>query len=314
MHRALVGFVVAACAALGLAGSTVPATATASAPATGGPAGGATDPAGGSAELWTDARMRHAREADDLGALRRLDTAPAPAVARLAAPAPVRSAATWTTGGRVAGAVGRVFFTLGGRDFSCTGVAVPSANRSTVLTAGHCVHDGPGRYATHWVFVPGYADGRRPYGTWPARALGVPPGWARSGRMQDDVGVAVVAPVRGRRLTDAVGSVPVGFNRPRGAYVWAFGYPAAAPNGGRRVQFCRGRVEQDPWATGAQGLACSMGQGASGGPWLAGFSTTRKTGELYAVTSFTYRGVPGKVWAPYLGAAAKTLYDRMQRR
>ena len=308
MRRALAGFILLACTAAGLAGSA--ASATSGTSATGGTSGGAAD-----ADLWTEARMRHAREADDLGALDvAARTAFAPTAARLATPRPVARAASWTPTGTVARAVGRVFFTVDGRDYSCTGVAVVSANRSTVITAGHCVHDGPGHYARNWVFVPGYSAGRRPYGTWRARALGVPPGWARSGRLQDDVGFAVVAPLNGRRLTDVVGAVRVGFDRPRGAYVWAFGYPIAAPNGARRALYCRGAVRKDRWGTGAQGLACSMGQGASGGPWLADFSPARGTGTVYAVTSFTYRGMNGVVWAPYLGRAGQVLYRAMQRR
>jgi hypothetical protein len=35
---------------------------------------------------------------------------------------------------------------------------------------------------------------------------------------------------------------------------------------------------------------------------------------VYAVTSSTYRGRPGVVWAPYLGGTAKALYSSMQRR
>ena len=58
---------------------------------------------------------------------------------------------------------------------------------------------------------------------------------------------------------------------------------------------------------GVAGLACSMGQGAGGGPWLlAG-------GGVYAVTSFTFRGLAGLVWAPPLGATARALYDAVQR-
>ena len=53
---------------------------------------------------------------------------------------------------------------------------------------------------------------------------------------------------------------------------------------------------------------------ASGGPWLSGFSPARGTGTVYAVTSFTYRGMNGVVWAPYLGRSAATLYRTMQRR
>ena len=304
MRRALAGLAVLACAGAGLAGSAATA-APGTAPAV-------------VAGAWTDARMQQAREADDVGVLGRLDAAAGGAAfgpaARLAAPAPVARAVTWPGTGTVARALGRVFFRLGGRDYSCSGIAVPGANRSTVVTAGHCVHDGPGRYATDWVFVPGYRAGVRPYGTWRARALGVPPAWKSAGRLQDDVGFAVVAPLNGRRLTDVVGAVPLGFDRPRGQYVWAFGYPAAGPNDGRRAQYCRGTVRQDRWGTGAQGLACAMGQGASGGPWLSGFSPARGTGTVYAVTSFTYRGLTGVIWAPYLGRSALVLYRAMQVR
>jgi V8-like Glu-specific endopeptidase len=236
-----------------------------------------------------------------------------PGTTRLAAPSPVRRAAAWTGAAGVSRAVGRVFYSQRGQDFSCTGVAVRSANRSTVLTAGHCVNAGPGGYARDWVFVPGYASGRRPYGTWPAARLAAPAAWVRSGRTQDDVGFAVVAPLRGRRLTDVAGSLPIAFDAPRGAYVWAVGYPAAAPNAGRRALYCRGTVRPDPYRTGSQGLACSMTQGASGGPWLT-LGRDGRPGAVYAVTSFTYRGLAGVVWAPYLGATARTLYTAVQRR
>jgi hypothetical protein len=254
------------------------------------------------AATWTAARMAAATDLD------------APGTTRLAAgPAPVRRAAAWTGQPAVARAVGRVFYSLRGRDYTCTGVAVASANRSTVLTAGHCVNAGPGPYARDWVFVPGYADGRRPYGTWPARSLAAPPRWVAEGRTADDVGLAVVAPRAGRRLTDVVGGMPVVFGAPRGAYVWAIGYPAAVPNAGRRPLYCRGTVRPDPYRSGAQGLACTMSQGASGGPWLTAAPDGRPA-AVYAVTSFTYRGVPGVVWAPYLGDTAKALYAAVQRR
>ena len=256
---------------------------------------------------WSEARLRAATSLD--GA-----TESVPGTTRLAAgPSPVRRAAAWTGGAGLSRAVGRIFYSQRGQDFSCTGVAVRSANRSTVLTAGHCVNAGPGAYARDWIFVPGYLDGRRPYGTWRASRLAAPAAWVRSGRTQDDVGVAVVAPLGGRRLTDVVGSLPIAFGAPRGAYVWAFGYPAAAPNAGRRALYCRGTVRPDPYRSGSQGLACSMTQGASGGPWLT-IGRDGRPGAVYAVTSFTYRGMAGVVWAPYLGGTARSLYSAMQRR
>ena len=40
---------------------------------------------------------------------------------------------------------GKVFFTLGGNDYVCSGTALLSGNKSVVWTAGHCVNEGPGR-------------------------------------------------------------------------------------------------------------------------------------------------------------------------
>ncbi len=268
-------------------------------------AGGAARPAaagaGGSDGGWSDARIRAAVDLDRGAATARL----------AAAPAPIRQATAWAGSAAVSRAVGRVFYSVRGRDYSCTGVAARSANRSTVLTAGHCVSAGPGPYATNWIFVPGYRDGHRPYGTWPAARLAAPTGWVRTGATADDVGLAVVAPRAGRWLTDVVGGVPVAFDAPRGAYVWALGYPAAAPNAGRRALYCRGTARPDRYRTGAQGLACSMTQGASGGPWLT-MSAGRPA--VYALTSFSYRGMAGVVWAPYLGRTARLLYTAVQGR
>ena len=83
----------------------------------------------------------------------------------------------WTHGGMVAAAVGRIFFTLGGADYVCSGALVGRRrDPDVVLTAAHCVSDGPGRgratqWATNWVFVPGFTDGRLPYGEYTARRL-----------------------------------------------------------------------------------------------------------------------------------------------
>jgi len=271
----------------------------------------------GALGYWTDDRMRRAEHADDLAAIRasqRRQAIAAPAAHRLAAVAPpVVRAAPWPLRGLVGRAVGRVFFTLGGHDYACTGTAVVSRNRDTVATAGHCLNAGPGAYARNWIFVPGYRNGSRPYGTWTARRLLAPTAWVRTGSTQDDIGFAEVNRRGGRHLTDVVGAMRIAFNQPVGAYVWAFGYPVGAPSLGRYVMYCRGTVRRDPYGTTAQGLGCSMGGGSSGGPWLAGLSGTTGGGTVYAVTSFSYRGMAAVVWAPSLGSTAAALYRVAER-
>lgn len=267
---------------------------------------------------WTDARMRRAARPDADGRAgaglggRSDPDRPAPLrPLRQAQPSPVRQAAPWVDGGAVGRAVGRVFFTLRGQDYSCSGTAVRSHNRDTVLTAGHCVNAGPGPYARNWLFVPGYRAGQQPYGSWTARRLAAPAGWVQTGRAPDDIGFAVLNTRGGQHLTSVVGGLPIRFGLAPGRYAWAFGYPGAAPYGGRRAMFCRGPSRRDPFGTPAIGLACTMTAGASGGPWLTGFAGG--TGTIYSVTSFSYQGMRGTIWGPQLGPAAASLFAAAER-
>jgi V8-like Glu-specific endopeptidase len=225
-------------------------------------------------------------------------------------PAPVTGAAQWRGGGTLTRAVGRIFFSLDGHDYSCSGTALAGGNQDTVLTAGHCLNAGPGGYARNWIFIPGYRDGHRPYGTWTARRLAAPTGWVRAGRAPDDVGFAVLNPLAGRHLTAVTGGLRIAFGVGPGRYAWAFGYPGGPPYLGRRVTFCRGTGRRDPFGTSALGLPCTMGAGSSGGPWLTGDPAQ---GTVYSVTSFAYHGVAGVIWGPRLGGTAAALFAAAER-
>jgi V8-like Glu-specific endopeptidase len=220
--------------------------------------------------------------------------------------------APWTRGGAVVRTTGKVFFSLGGDDYVCSGSAVSSPDRSTVLTAGHCVYDPESSAAaTNWAFVPAYADGKAPYGVFPARHLVTPNGWRLRGDFDVDVAFADVGPnASGTALTDAVGGQPIAFGAPRGGLLRAFGYPAAAPWTGERLVNCAAAVVQDtsPAPSQDQGMTCSMTPGSSGGPWFARFSSRTGRGTLVSVTSFSYSDQPGVLWGPYLGSTAKSLY------
>ena len=98
-----------------------------------------------------------------------------------------------------------------------------------VATAGHCVNEGPGAYATNWAFVPAYDDGARPYGTFTARSLVTTTQWANSGDFDYDVAFAVMNPVGGVDLTDTVGSQGIGFNLARGRTCTASATPRPTP-------------------------------------------------------------------------------------
>src|SRR5215218_7992696 len=107
---------------------------------------------------------------------------------------------------------GKVFFTLGGNDYVCSGTALLSGNKSVVWTAGHCVNEGPGAFATNWEFVPAYKDGAAPLGAYVAENLFTTSAWGNSGDFSYDLGAAVVAPAGGTALTDRVGGRGIAFN------------------------------------------------------------------------------------------------------
>jgi len=190
-------------------------------------------------EYWTAARMRAAEPAglhlSGSGLLRsqapqQSSGAPRSVPEQRRQPATDASAASTAFPERVHG---KVFFTINGGsrpgDFVCSGTVVDAPSHTLVWTAGHCVNDAGfgGGYATNWVFVPGYRDGQRPYGSWPATRLFTTGAWARNVNIRVDLGAArVVRDTQGRGIEDVVGARGIAFNQPRDQQFRAFGYPA----------------------------------------------------------------------------------------
>ncbi|MEU6727852.1 peptidase [Nonomuraea wenchangensis] len=280
---------------------------------------------------WTEARMEAAEPLNPpnpaKGAkvspadVRAPSTAAAPSIAAPPAVAPTATApalrsarsggAAWTGGGAVVRTTGRIFFTTQGRNASCSGSAVTSANKSVVITAGHCVKLN-GAFHTNWVFVPGYDKGARPYGTWAATKLLTTPQWNASEDVNHDMAAAVVAPLDGRSLVDVVGGQGVAFNQPRRRQMYAFGYPAAAPYDGSKLVYCSGRAFDDYLLSDDLGLTCDQTGGASGGPWMLDFDESTGLGTLNSVNSFKYGFAPNWMFGPYFGNEAQAVYQSAQ--
>ncbi|WP_433439221.1 trypsin-like serine peptidase [Nonomuraea sp. CA-141351] len=221
------------------------------------------------------------------------------------------SGQAWTGGGTVVKTTGRIFFTTQGRNASCSGSAVTSANKSVVLTAGHCVKLN-GTFHTNWVFVPGYNNGQRPFGTWAATKLLTTPQWNSGEDINFDVAAAVVAPLEGKTLVDVVGGQGVAFNQQRRQQMYGFGYPAAAPYDGSKLIYCSGRTFDDYLMSDDQGLTCNMTGGASGGPWMLNFNESTGLGTQNSVNSFKYNFAPNWMFGPYFGNEAQAVYQSAQ--
>ncbi|MGC5016096.1 trypsin-like serine peptidase [Streptosporangium sp. DT93] len=217
--------------------------------------------------------------------------------------------ARWTAGGMVGRTTGRVFLTVGGSDFVCSASSVRSANRDLVVTAGHCVKDGAGAWADNWTFVPGYAQGRRPYGQYTARRMFVAGPWSRKGDDSHDIGMVAVGTSGGRHLGDVAGGQDIAFGTPRGRSASGFGFPADTPYDGEHLVYCSGPLRDDPnGQTTDQGMRCDMTAGSSGGPWLAGFDPATGRGTIVSVSSFKYSDDRRTMYGPYFGTTARNLY------
>jgi hypothetical protein len=285
-------------------------------------------------DYWTWSRMRAARSFDMTTSPARMRRSGAqngaPTTGRAVAIAPTTggasigtssrttSAQVWPGTGLVARTSGRVFFTIAsgpdaGRNASCSGSAVTSANRSVVITAGHCVHTGQA-FHRNWMFVPGFDNGRAPFGAWVASNLYTTRQWSATEDLNFDVGAAVVAPRNGRDLVDVVGGQGIAFNQARGRQMYAFGYPAAPPFDGSRLIFAAGRTVNDGIGGSRDiGLRNAMTGGSSGGPWFLGFDERSGAGVLNSVNSFKYDARQDFMFGPFFGDEAEAVYNAAQR-
>jgi V8-like Glu-specific endopeptidase len=271
----------------------------------------------GAAAYWTPDRMRAAVPGDALAgaAPNRLAT-PSEAVAKGANKKVKPSTASKVNSSSPKFAreaapvdnIGKVFFTLAGINYVCSGNAIASANDSTVATAGHCVNQGPGAFVTNFVFIPGYDNGAKPNGVWTAKTLYTTPQWKDKGDIAFDTGFAVMnRNDDGDALSDVVGGSGVEFNVDRGVKYTSYGYPASAPYDGEKLWSCAGRAINDTQHPefNTQGIPCTMTGGSSGGPWFL------DSGLQNSINSYGYNS--GNVmYGPYWGQVIADTYDRAQ--
>jgi len=267
--------------------------------------------AAGAADYWTPDRMQSAIPGDTLAgkALERGNRSN-PGLVEKGKPATTKGTKgkpTIAQSENPVSHIGKVFFTLGGANYVCSGNAVSSKNGSTVATAGHCVNEGPGAYATNFIFVPAYENGAAPYGKWTAKALYAPKAWETNGDMTYDTGFAVMNPLNGKTLTSVVGGSGVAFNQARGLTYTSYGYPAAAPFNGETLKSCTGTATDDPNNPqfGSQGIPCDMTGGSSGGPWFMGIGSN---GIQNSINSYGYNRNP-VMYGPYWGSVIESTYN-----
>jgi V8-like Glu-specific endopeptidase len=284
------------------------------------------------AAYWTPQRMNAAKSLDGVpssNGLLRAEAAPvragAPAkVAEPTGPAPDSPAAAEPQSfdpnlpatHTIARTYGKVFLTLidkqGGRHpAQCSATVVNSPRRDMVWTAGHCVHGGHrddlgDTWHENWFFVPAFKNGPGPYGTWMAVNLATRANWANNGDLSEDVGVAVVAPIVGRKIVDIVGGQGLAVNFPAKYHAFSFGYPVAPPFDGQKLIGCEG--DTAAFGTTLIALVCDMTPGSSGGGWLRQVNR-QGYGYLNGLNSHSRSAYPGFMFSPYYGEAVRSLFN-----
>ena len=207
---------------------------------------------------------------------------------------------------------GRLFIRFGQLAGSCSATLINTPSQRVAITAGHCLHMGLGRFgrwATSAVFVPGYHDGSRPFGSFAGLGGEVLADWFAFENDDYDVGAVVLRPNGLGRPGDLVGSRGWATGLGRRHFFQAFGYPAAA-NRGQHLRECdsgfRGldhstfRMPGPPTSR----ISCNMAAGSSGGGWIINGTT------LDGLISYFYPARPGFMYGPYFGLAVKRLIQR----
>jgi V8-like Glu-specific endopeptidase len=206
-------------------------------------------------------------------------------------------------------AVGALFsVTAAGRlgTHFCTASVVRSPHQNLVLTAAHCVTGRTGTIA----FVPGYQDGRIPYGIWTVSEIIMDQAWSSSADPDDDFAFLVVGqrssqPGGGRRVQAVTGAETLRTGKPAPRPVQVIGYPDDA---GRPVT-CQG-VTTVPFPHQLQFDCGAYTDGTSGGPFLTDVNPNTGDGVMIGVIGGYQQGgdLPQISYAAAFGANIAALY------
>lgn len=210
-------------------------------------------------------------------------------------------------------AVGALFGYSAGKlgNHFCTASVVNSRSGDLAITAAHCVGGKPQTIA----FVPGYSDGKAPYGIWPVAAIYTNQAWKTSADPDDDVAFLRLAPAtNGVPIEDITGAEQLGTSQLSGGtqastLVQVIGYPDGANQPVWCVNwtksFSQTQLEFD---------CGGYTNGTSGGPFLTDVSRVSGEGTIIGVIGGYEQGglTPSVSYSSAFGAAVTALYQVAQ--
>jgi V8-like Glu-specific endopeptidase len=179
---------------------------------------------------------------------------------------------------------------------------VHSPHGDLAVTAAHCVTGIDGQIA----FVPGYASGKKPYGTWPVTAVYTDHAWQAAQDPDHDIAFLRLSPAAGGKPIERVtGAETLGLNSKVPALVRVIGYPDGADRPIACVNWAK------PFSPTQLEFDCDgYTDGTSGGPFLSGITSGIGRGTVIGVIGGHEQGgnTPDVSYAAALGPAAAALY------
>jgi trypsin len=203
---------------------------------------------------------------------------------------------------------GVLFYTAGGKGHFCTASVVESTADDLALTAAHCVYSEG--FAANIEYVPGYHDGKRPYGVWPVRAITVTSGWKLTHDPDLDFAFLTLASAGGRPIQARTGGLTIGFTRWYSEKIEVIGHNDSG------AEPVRCATKGFRFAAGQMEFYChGFWTGTSGGPWIIGYNAKNGTGTVFGVIGGYELGGDYE-WASYsayFGSATRALYQQAER-
>ena len=205
--------------------------------------------------------------------------------------------------------VGALFYSDGTGSHFCTASVIASANHNLLVTAAHCMYSHG--WKANVAFVPGYRNGRAPYGIWPVVKATMYSAWTKYLDHNFDYTFLQVRPPKTQNLQVALGATDrLKIDARSGTWVVVTGYPLRL----RRAIYCLNKATAFS-ATQLEFRCAGFSSGTSGGPWDADYNWKKGTGNVIGVTGgYELGGIHS--WISYsvrFGAAARSLYERASR-
>ena len=203
---------------------------------------------------------------------------------------------------------GALFYTTGDKGHFCTASVVDSTADDLALTAAHCVDWNA--FAANVEYVPGYHDGKQPYGAWPVAAITVASGWKVSHAPDLDFAFLTLATAGGHQIQARTGGLTIGFTRWYGEKIEVIG------DNDSDAEPIRCATKSFRFRPAQMEFYChGFWTGTSGGPWILGYNAKHGTGTVFGVIGGYELGGDYE-WASYsayFGSATKILYEQAER-